>query len=197
MTLDNFQLANEIKSKNVIDMGLLFTSMIRLFEQNTKPKLEIKLFSEFQKLEEIRTEKDFRKFHNNFCQWFVLNVKTARRKNGDRIIKESRLARYGHAAKLIDVVLKVYVYYSNLPDFETAAIIIRFMNTAIDNPILNHLKTRFPEENIYANTVEQIDQKLYDRLQNLIKEEIVKDFNNEIIPTQYDDIMWRKFSRDN
>lgn len=71
------------------------------------------------------------------------------------------------------------------------------MNTAIDNPILNHLKSKFPKETIQAKTVEQIDQILYGELQCLIKKEIITEFNNDIVPAQYDDIMWNRLNRGN
>lgn len=195
MKSENIVIASEIKQKSVIDMGLTFTAMIRLFEKGTKPIIGKKLFEEFQKLKEIRTEEEFKKLHDNFCVWFVKNIKIAQKERDNRIIKKSGYALYGHAAKLIDVVLKVYVYYSSLPDSETALAILPFMNTAIDNPILNHLKIKFPDEIIQAKTVEQIDQKLYYKLQCLIKKEIDNEFNNDIIPTQYDDIMWYRLNR--
>ena len=196
MNSENIEIASEIKQKNVVDMGLTFTAMIRLFEKGSKPIIGKKLYEEFQKLKEIRTEEEFKIFHNDFYIWFTKNIKTAQKERDNRIIKKSGYALYGHAAKLIDVVLKVYVYYSSLPDSETAVVVLPFMNTAIDNPILNHLKSTFPNEIIQAKTVEQIDQKSYDELQYLIKTEIIKEFNNDIIPTQYDDIMWHRLNRD-
>ena len=196
MNSENIEIASEIKQKNVVDMGLTFTAMIRLFEKGSKPIIGKKLYEEFQKLKEIRTEEEFKIFHNDFYIWFTKNIKTAQKERDNRIIKKTGYALYGHAAKLIDVVLKVYVYYSSLPDSETAVVVLPFMNTAIDNPILNHLKSTFPNEIIQAKTVEQIDQKSYDELQYLIKTEIIKEFNNDIIPTQYDDIMWHRLNRD-
>jgi hypothetical protein len=188
---------SEIKQKNVIDMGLTFSAMIRLFEKGSKPKISERLFVEFQKLNKIKTLSEFKSFHNHFCEWFTNNIKTAQREMNGRVIKETSNALYGHAAKLIDVVLKVYVYYSSLPDIHIAETILPFINTAIDNPILNHLKKSFPKEAILSNTVEQIDQSTYDKLQKLIKLDIAKNFNNDIIPTQYDDIMWNRLNRDN
>jgi hypothetical protein len=189
--------ASEIKQKNVIDMGLTFSAMIRLFKKGSKQKIAEKLFVEFQKLNKIKTVSEFKCFHNHFCEWFTNNIKTAQRERNNIVIKETRNALYGHAAKLIDVVLKVYVYYSSLPDRHTTGTILPFINTAIDNPILNHLKQSFPKEVILSNTVEQIDQITYDKLQKLIKLDIAINFNNDILPTQYDDIMWNRLNRDN
>jgi len=78
---------------------------------------------------------------------------------------------------------------------DTAKALLPFLNTAIDNPILKHLKKSFPGDHILAKTVEQIDENSYEKLQNLIKLDIRKKFNNDILPTQYDDIMWNRLNR--
>ena len=110
MNTENSSIAAEIKRKNVIDMGLTFTAMIRLFEKGSKPKIAVKLYEEFQRLEKITNIKEFQAFHWGFCEWFKHNIKTAQRERNNKIIKSSGYARYGHAAKLLDVSLKVYIY---------------------------------------------------------------------------------------
>ncbi len=193
MNPDNSSYPAKIKQKNVIDMALTFTAMIRLFEKGSKPKVANKLFVEFQGLDKITNRADFQAFHRGFCAWFTSNIKTAQRERNNKIVKKSRYALYGHAAKLLDVSLKVYVYYSNLPNVITASTLMPFLNSAIDNPILNHLKKSFPGEHILAKTVEQIDENTYKKLQELVRLDIEKQFDNGILPTQYDDIMWHRF----
>jgi len=68
---------------------------------------------------------------------------------------------------------------------------------AIDYPILKHLKETFPNEEIHSKTVKLIDIQTYTRLQRLIKADIAKRFNNTIVPTRYDDIMWYRLNREN
>lgn len=189
------KIASEIKQKNVIDMSLTFSAMIRLFEKGSKRKITAKLYSELKKIEKIQTKNDFYVFHDNFCGWFTASIKTAAKKRDGRIIKKSGLAAYGQAAKLLDVVMKVYVYYANLPDVDTAERICPFLNTSIDNPLLKHFKKSFPIENLLAKTVEQIDQETYKKIQRLIKEEIKEHYSGSILPTQYDDIMWNQLNR--
>ena len=84
-----------------------------------------------------------------------------------------------------------------LPNSYTAERILPFLNTGIDTPILNHLKKSFPGELVRARTVEQIDEITYEKLQKLIRLDIEMNFNNEILPTQYDDIMWYRLNREN
>jgi len=196
MNTENPIIAEEIKKKSVIDMALTFTAMIRLFEKGSKSKISKKLYDQFQKINEIKTSDDYYAFHDRFCEWFTNNIKTSQRERDNKIIKESRYSLYGHAAKLLDVTLKVYVYYCGLPDRNTAEFLVPFLNTAIDNPILQHLKKSFPNETIYSNTVEQIDINTYKKLQRLIKTDIAEKFNNDIVPTQYDDIMWYRLNRE-
>lgn len=192
---ENSSIAAEIKQKNVIDMALTFTAMIRLFEKGSKPKIADKLYQEFQRLEKIKDIKEFQEFHRVFSDWFTSNIKTAQKERNSKIVKKSGYALYGHAAKLLDVSLKVYVYYSSLPNKHTAETILPFLNSAIDNPILNHLKKSFPNEFVLPKTVEQIDKNTYKNLQKLIRSDIKKNFNNHILPTQYDDIMWHRLNR--
>ena len=189
-------IAEEIKQKNVIDMALTFTAMVRLFEKGSKPKISRKLHEHFKKLHNIKTISDFCVFHEEFCKWFMNNIKTAQKERNNKVIKASRPARYGQAAKLLDVTLKVYVYYSGLPDTNTSGILVPYLNTAIDNPILRHIKEVFPSEIINAKTVEQITSSEYKKLQKLIKADIKNNFDSDIHPTQYDDIMWYRLNRE-
>lgn len=196
MDTDNSAIAAEIKQRNVIDMALTFTAMIRLFEKGSKPKIAEKLYAEFQTIGEIRHINDFRAFHDKFCDWFTRNIKTAQKERKNKMIKKSGYALYGHAAKLLDVTLKVYVYYSSLPNKSATDTLLPFLNTAIDSAILKHLKSSFPNEHIPSKTVEQIDDNTYKKPQQLIKSDIKTNFNNNILSTQYDDIMWYRLNRE-
>jgi len=197
MNTGKSSIAAKIKQKNVIDMALTFTAMIRLFEKGSKPKIAEKLYDGFRSLGKIQHIDAFQEFHKKICDWFTYNIRTAQKERNNKVIKESVYASYGHAAKLLDVTLKVYVYYSSLPDKRVAETILPFLNTAIDNPILDHLKRSFPREYIPPKTVEQIDENTYKMLQKLIKSDIETNFNNDILPTQYDDIMWYRLNREN
>lgn len=194
--LDNSSFALDIKHKCIIEMALLFTSMIRLFEKGSKPKIANKLISDLPKLIDIESRDDFDTFHEGFCDWFTGNIYTASKVLKNKVSQKSHITFYGHAAKLLDVTLKVYVYYCRLPDDSTSLKILPFLNCAIDNPILNHLKKNFPEDEITINSVEKIDKIIYKTLQSQVRRDIKKRFNDEIIPAQYDDVMWYLFNRE-
>lgn len=195
-TLNSF-IAIEIKQRNVIDMALAFTAMIRLFEKGSKSIIAEQLLDECNNLEIIGSKTDFDRFHDRFCDWFTQKIKTAQRIKNNRVIKKSYFAFYGHASKLLDVSLKVYVYYAGLPNQSTSNRILQYLNTGIDYPLLQYLKKIFPNENIFANTVEQIDRSIYKKLQELIRLDIKNKFNHQILPIQYDDIMWFLLNREN
>jgi len=188
-------LAIEKKHKSIIEMSLTISAMIRLFEKGSKQKMVSELFDEFYNLEKIENKADFELFHKRFCDWFTCNIKTAQRRRNNRIVKESHYAYYGHAAKVLDVSLKVVVYYSGLPNKIDAERILPLLNCPIDTPLLNYLKETFPSESISATTIEKIDRDTYVRLQELIRIDIRRRFNNELLPTQYDDIMWYELNR--
>ena len=195
MNSNNLTLALETKYKSIIDMSMSFSSMTRLFEKGSKERIVNALFDEFHSLEKIGNKTDYELFHRGFCEWFTDNIKTAQRRKNNKIVKESHYAYYGHAAKILDVSLKVIVYYSGLPNIKDAERILPLLNCAIDSPLLKYLKTTFPFEGITPTTVEKIDKTTYVKLQELIKIDISRRFNNEILPTQYDDIMWYKLNR--
>ena len=129
--------------------------------------------------------------HRDFCQWFVKTV---------RLAKSEQLSSYGHAAKVLDLALKVYVYYCKMPSPAKAESLIPRLNAAIDTPILRHLVKKL--EDIYGKsysrhlwTIKMMDKEYYDLLQKVIRQDIRDSFNDDILPVQYDDIMWRRLNR--
>lgn len=195
MKSEYLSLALDTKHKSIIDMSINFSAMTRLFEKGSKQKIVNKLFNEFHGLENIENRTDYELFHKGFCDWFTCNIKTAQRTMNSQIIRESHYAYYGHAAKILDVSLKVIVYYSGLPNKKDADRILPLLNCAIDTALLNYLKVTFQSEGISPTTVEKIDRNTYEKLQELIKIDIGRRFNNEILPTHYDDIMWYELNR--
>lgn len=195
MKSDHFSHAIEKKRESIVEIGVTISAMLRLFEIGSKQKIVSKLFDDLHELEKINTLADFELFHKRFCDWFTSNIKTAQRTRNKKIVSESRFASYGHAAKVLDVALKVMVYYSGLPNKKDAERILPLLNCAIDTQLLNYLKAKFPSENISATTVESIDRNTYVRLQELIRADIGRKFNDSILPPQYDDITWYELNR--
>jgi hypothetical protein len=182
--------AELVKRENIIEMALGFTSMMRVFSEGSKAKIRSKLAELFSNLPKIRTPKDYEACHRTFCEWFTREIRTAEKTLRNGKAQMSQAASYGHAAKVLDIAIKVYVYYCAQPDVEVAERLVPFLNGAVDTPIMEHLKS--VSTTIRAKTIKEVDQKAYRILQSLVRAESQA---RKIDPVQYDDIMWRQLSR--
>ena len=139
--MDALELANEAKKRNVIDMAVGFAGMMPLFQERSSDLIKEKLTEFVEGLERISSDEEFNKMHRDFCQWFVKTI---------RLAKSEQLSSYGHAAKVLDLALKVYVYYCKMPSPAKAESLIPRLNAAIDTPILRHLVKKL--EDIYGKS---------------------------------------------
>jgi len=60
---------------------------------------------------------------------------------------------------------------------------------------MDYLKANYSDSGVTASTIEQIDKNQYVKLQELVGRDIVRSFGGNVIPVQYDDIMWSKLKR--
>ena len=190
--MDALELAEKAKKQNIIDMAVGFTAMMPLFQERSADLIKEKLADLFEGLDRISSDQDFSKMHRDFCQWFVKTI---------RLAKTEEPSSYGHAAKVLDLALKVYVYYCKMPSPEKAESLMPRLNGAIDTPILRHLfkklediyRESFPPH--YLWTIKMIDKEDYDLLQKVIRQDIRDSFKDKLSPVQYDDIMGRRLDR--
>lgn len=187
--------ANEFKIRNVIDMAVTFTAMGRVFEEGSKAAIVAKLEESLGALTNVADRESFEVVHREFCEWFVLSVKTAPKKYVGRATKPSEPASYGQAAKVFDISTKVFVHYCHLPTCEAAKRLLPLLHGAIDTPILNHLQRRYSGLAPAVQTIQAITVDDYQALQGLIARQIGEDFNNKILPVHYDDILWNQLNR--
>jgi len=175
----------EIKIRNIIEMGLTFSTMSRVFEKGSKEKIIPKLEDTLGDFSHLNTEENYQDLHERFCKWLTKEIKTAKGENEN--------ASWGHAAKVIDVVLKVYIYYCKLPSSEESKKIVPWLNAAIDTKILKHLKRQNKKSKISGvENLKQIDRKQYEILQKMIQEDINQ--NRKMYPVQWDDRKWRELN---
>jgi hypothetical protein len=190
--MDTLDLAEIVKKQNIIDMAVRFTAMMPLFQERSADLIKEKLADLFEGLDRISSDQDFSRMHRDFCQWFVKTI---------RLVKTEEPSSYGHAAKLLDLSLKVYVYYCRMPSPAKAESLMPRLNGAIDTPILRLLfkklediyRKSFPPH--YLWTIKMIDREDYDLLQKIIRQDIRDSFDDNILPVQYDDIMGRRLNR--
>jgi hypothetical protein len=194
--MSNQTIAQTIKKRNIIDMALTFTAMIRVFEKKSKERITNKLFELSERLEDVRIREQFEEIHSEFCDWFVAGIRTAERILKNRIRREPRPASYGHAAKVFDIEMKVYVYYSQLPTKSAADLLAPWLHAGVDTPMMKYLDDRFPSDGVSFQTIERVDKKAYEKLQILVQRDISESFNGEILPVQFDDLMWNRLNRE-
>jgi len=189
--MDALELAEKAKKQNIIDMAVGFAAMMPLFQERSADLIKEKLTDLFEGLDRLSSEQDVSKMHGDFCQWFVKTI---------RLAKTEEPASYGHAAKVLDLALKVYVCYCKMPSPAKAESLMPRLNGVIDTPILRHLfkklediyRESFPPH--YSWTIEIIGKEDYDLLQKIIRQDIRDSFEDNILPVQYDDIMGRRLN---
>ena len=184
--MDALELAEKAKKQNIIDMAVGFTAMMPLLQERSVDLIKEKLADLFEGLERISSDQDFSMMHRDFCQWFVKTI---------RLAKNEEPSSYGHAAKVIDLALKIYIYYCKMPSPAKAQSLMPMLNGTIDTPMLRHLFKKL--EDIYKKscpphylwTIRMIGKEDYDLLQKVIRQDIRDSFEDNILPVQYDDIM--------
>jgi hypothetical protein len=190
--MDDLELGKQAKKRNIIDMAVGFAGMMPLFQEGSADLIKERLTELFEGLDRISSEQDFNKMHRDFCQWFVKTI---------RLAKSEEPSSYGHAAKVLDLALKVYVYYCKMPSPAKAEALTPWLNGAIDTHILSYLYGKLedikgkPYPPHYSWTIKVINKEDYDLLQKVIRQDIRDSFGGNISPVQYDDIMWRRLNR--
>jgi hypothetical protein len=183
---DALKLAEQAKKRNIIDMAVGFAGIMPLFQEGSADLIKEKLTETFEALERIGLDEEFNKMHRAFCQWFVKTIK---------LVKTEEPSSYGHAAKVLDLALKIYVYYCKMPSPGKVELLTPRLNGVIDTPILRHLFTRLqdmygkPSPPRYLWTIKMINEADYDLLQKALRQEIRDSCDDRISPVQYDDIM--------
>ena len=186
----------KIRLRNIIDMGLTFSAMIRLFDKGSKEKFRKEMLTAANKVFKTKSEKDFINIHSNFCDWGINEIYLAEKNKNGRIIKKATHASYGQIAKTFNVVLKVAVYYCRLPNCKKSQQISGWLNAAVDTKMMAMLRKKYPNDvRPWPTTVEQVDSTTYMTIQGIVRKFIRAKHKGNIMPVQFDDIYWRKLNR--
>lgn len=178
------QEAEDARNKNIIEISLDFSAMMRVFSKGSSATILRRLEEGFRAFDGVADKADYDRFHADFCQWFIQNISTAEKKFKSGQTKPSRTCSYGQAAKVLDVAAKVYVYYCGQPSQESARRLVPTLHAALDNRMMEHLGI--------PTTLQQVDRAAYEYLQSRVADEIA---HSQIYPVQYDDILWRRLQR--
>ena len=176
---------DRIRFENIIDVGLTASAMIRLFSKGTKEsKLRCRTTETVEQVLKVESEADFREIHSHFCQWGVREVTLARK---------NKPASYGQIAKTLNVVLKVAVYYCNLPEYEKSKELSQWLDAAVDTKMMAELRKRYPlDVRSWPRTIGDVDRQNYEDIQKIVKKFIREVHEDSINPVQFDDYYWRK-----
>lgn len=186
----------EARLKNIIDIGLQFSAMIRLFEEGSKKELHGEILARAREVFRAECEAQFKEIHSRFCSWGHRQIGLAERKRREQVVKKTSPASYGQIAKTFDVVLKVAVYYCHLPDYERSQTISAWLNAAVDTRMMRMLRECYRDDIAsWPATIEQVDDSTYLSMQGIVRKFIADKHNGSIIPVQFDDIYWRALNR--
>ena len=189
--------ARVAKLHNIIDMGLGFSAMMRLYDTGSKAKFRTRILTEVEKIFHAECKEDLQAIHSDFCHWGENNITLAEKKRKDgRIIQEAGPASYGQIAKTLDVVLSVAIYYCHLPNCEKSRQISGWLNAAVDTKMMAYLKRHYPKAiTPWPTTIKQVNNSTYIRIQDTVSKFINDKHDNSITPAQFDDIYWEALNR--
>lgn len=153
------------KTRNIIEMAFMFSTMGRVFEKGSQSKI----FHKFEALIEEVNADNVLSLREELINWFQDTIKTVHGKQSS----------YGQAAKVTDIMLKVCVSYCHLPSPEEAERIIPKLPGAIDNLVLEHFGHR--------PGLGDLTRELYLKVQDSLKEEAAG-----MSLCEYDDILWSR-----
>lgn len=184
-----------LRFENIVDMGLAFSAMMRVFEKGAKEKLHNWIVDKIaEKIFNSSSREEFTRIHTEFCDWGTSNIRQAERKRrGKLIIRKGSPASYGQIAKTLDVTLKVAVYYCHLPDCRKSEIICQWLNAAVDTAMMSDLKRDFPDQTKrWPHSLKEVDKPTYYKIQQLVRESIKREHHGTITCPQWDDIHWKE-----
>lgn len=174
----------DAKVKNIIELGLDFSAMTRVFAEGSYDPIAERLEVFVSKLRCVGHNEEYEHLHADFCQWFTERICTAKKQFKNGTSRPSCPCSYGQAAKVLDVAGKVYVYYCGLPSAEIANRLVPLLHAALDTKMMLHLGV--------SATLMEIDRRAYADLQARVVRAIG---NSGIYPVQYDDVIWRQLNR--
>jgi len=122
------------------------------------------------KLKEINTKEGFDTFHKKWMSEFIKKIKT--NKNDE--------CSYGQAQKAINVFLKLFVDWANLPDENTAKKILPFLHVPLDRILMKKVSENyaaFYEQEIkplqtsnQSFSLSKVNEDIYAKWQNFFRE---------------------------
>ena len=185
-----------VKQRNMVDMALGFSAMMRLFEEGSKETIQIEILERLPRFFKAGSEEVFKAAHNDFCIWGIGKILTAEKKKRGKVIKETEPASYGHMAKILDVVLHVVIHYAHRPDCQTAERLSEWLNPAMDTQMMAFLAGCYPDAfKRWPKKIEQVKGDDYKTIQQTVRQFVKDEYQGNILPVDFDDIYWEVLTR--
>jgi len=186
----------DVKLRNIVDMALGFSAMMRLFQEGSKETIQNKVLELLPVIYAAKSEDEFKKIHDGFCRWGVTEIIRTEKEKDGVVVKESGPASYGQMGKTLDVLLHVVIHYAHYSDCETAKTLALWLNAAIDTKMMAFLAGCYPNAlDIWPKSIEQVGEMEYRVIQEHVRRFIQEEHRGEILPVQFDDIYWEALNR--
>lgn len=139
----------------------------------------VKVFQEMaiqkvSKLKKINTKIKFDAFHKQWMSEFIKRIKTNR----------NHKCSYGQAQKAINVFLKLFVDWANLPDENTSKKILPFLHVPLDSILMKTVSKNYNDfykreikplqKNNYSFSLLKVNEDIYTKWQNFFREKYPK-----------------------
>lgn len=186
----------EIRLHNIVNMGLAFSAMIRLFKQNSKQTLHDEIITQLKNIFQAKSCEELASIHDRFCHWGIRRILLAKKRHEKETGEKENKASYGQIAKTFDVVLKVAVYYAHLPGCRRARLISPWLNAAVDTQMMTFLRKNYPKAiKRWPKTVRAVKKDDYVQIQKIVRRFIEEKCAYRIWPVQFDDIYWKELNK--
>jgi len=184
----------DVKLRNIVDMALGFTAMMRLFEKDSKEVIQAEILKCLPGFFAAESEKEFKAAHRAFCLWGMETIKRTKGKGLNK--KGIGVISFGHMAKILDVVLHVVIHYAQHPDPGAAKKLSQWLNPAMDNEMMAFLAGCYPNAlERWPKTIEQVLEKDYNKIQETVRQFIKDEQDCTRIPIDFDDVYWEVLTR--
>jgi len=153
-------------------------SCARIFSKDANKKIKNKIFEIVGLLPNIKTQDEFNKVHKDILDNIVNNIRNFRKNNPTGKIS------YGQAQKGLNVFLKVYVDWANIPTPEIAQVIRQFLHCPLDSVVMTILKEKEEKKyekygNLPCDLKHIVTFEQYFKWQKLITEIVTRENRHE------------------
>lgn len=156
---EKVRLLKQLESKTVLCATAMMTynpSIGRVLKRGGVNQFIIIVWEMIQKTGNIQSRDEFDRWHDEFV---------GRVKNEIRTTSKGELISYGQAQKPVNVFLKLYIDWANLPNLEIANRLRNHLHVPLDSVVMKYVRSHFPKDfqefKLTVNPLSSIDKEHY------------------------------------